>query len=251
MRRPGSALASVQRTGANPAAHGRWCDEGCGCRATGAEAVRIQLSGSAHWFCCRACAESFSQRLDHDVDRAIRRLVRPGNVVADLGCGSGTYTKRLTRAVGPRGRVYASDRSPRRLGPLRRWIARNRLGPRVVIGLAKGGRSPFIPDRSVDFVLSRNTLCCLSQRRRATDDLLRILRDRGSAYVSVTGSSPPGVRRITDREWASFLRRFRSRRTWSIGRLRVAELRRPKRSRTDATARPTRHGPAPSEAMPS
>jgi ubiquinone/menaquinone biosynthesis C-methylase UbiE len=35
--------------------------------------------------------------------------VQPGDVVADVGAGSGYYTVRLARAVGSEGRVYAVD----------------------------------------------------------------------------------------------------------------------------------------------
>src|SRR5918996_4300220 len=38
--------------------------------------------------------------------------VQPGSVVADIGAGSGYYSIRLARLVGPVGRVYASDIQP-------------------------------------------------------------------------------------------------------------------------------------------
>jgi ubiquinone/menaquinone biosynthesis C-methylase UbiE len=38
--------------------------------------------------------------------------LRPGMVVADLGCGSGFYTTRLAEAVGPAGVVHAIDIQP-------------------------------------------------------------------------------------------------------------------------------------------
>lgn len=46
-------------------------------------------------------------------DLALRLLdVQPGDMVADIGAGSGYYTIRLARAVGPDGRVYANDIQP-------------------------------------------------------------------------------------------------------------------------------------------
>src|SRR5688572_7350174 len=43
-------------------------------------------------------------------DEVIRSLdIRPGDHVADVGSGSGYFTFRLAKAVGPSGKVYAVD----------------------------------------------------------------------------------------------------------------------------------------------
>ena len=45
--------------------------------------------------------------------KAIAALgLKPGDVVADIGAGSGYYTVRLAEAVGPTGRVVATDMQP-------------------------------------------------------------------------------------------------------------------------------------------
>ncbi len=38
--------------------------------------------------------------------------IRPGDTVADIGCGTGTVTKELAALAGPAGHVYAVDRRP-------------------------------------------------------------------------------------------------------------------------------------------
>ena len=38
--------------------------------------------------------------------------LRPGEVIADIGAGSGYFTFRIARHVGPKGKVYAVDVSP-------------------------------------------------------------------------------------------------------------------------------------------
>ena len=55
--------------------------------------------------------------------KAIAALkLRPGQVVADVGAGSGYYTMLLSAAVGPRGRVYATDIQPEMLALIRKKI---------------------------------------------------------------------------------------------------------------------------------
>lgn len=59
---------------------------------------------------------------------AIKALqLQPGQVVADIGAGSGYYTVRMAAAVGPTGKVYATDIQPGMLDILRRRVTRQGL----------------------------------------------------------------------------------------------------------------------------
>lgn len=74
--------------------------------------------------------------------------VTPGMSVADIGAGEGYYTVRLSRAVGPRGRVLAEDIVP----ATRDWLAlrvnRENLGNvAVMLGLPE---DPKLPAASFD-----------------------------------------------------------------------------------------------------
>jgi len=53
-----------------------------------------------------------------DAARLIAPAVAPGDVWADLGAGSGTFTMALARLVGHEGRVYAVERDARAVGAL-------------------------------------------------------------------------------------------------------------------------------------
>ena len=57
--------------------------------------------------------------------RAIAALkIQPGQVVADIGAGSGYYTVRLAQTVGPTGRVFATDIQPAMVDLLRANLTR-------------------------------------------------------------------------------------------------------------------------------
>ena len=77
--------------------------------------------------------------------------VQRGSVVADIGAGSGYYSTRLARLVGPDGRVYASDIQQAMLDIIRDRIARERLSNiELVLGTPT---DPRLPRAAVDMVL--------------------------------------------------------------------------------------------------
>jgi precorrin-6B methylase 2 len=77
--------------------------------------------------------------------------IRPGAVVADVGAGSGYYTVRLARVVGPTGKVVATDLQPGMLDIIRSKIARERLtNVDVVPGRAD---DPVLPAGAFDLIL--------------------------------------------------------------------------------------------------
>jgi precorrin-6B methylase 2 len=84
--------------------------------------------------------------------KAIAALgLRAGQVVADVGAGSGYYTVRLAAAVGPTGRVVATDLQPGMLEILRRRVARERLANvEIVQGRAD---DPVLAANTFDLVL--------------------------------------------------------------------------------------------------
>jgi precorrin-6B methylase 2 len=83
---------------------------------------------------------------------AIRALgLKPGQVVADIGAGSGYYTVRMAREVGPTGKVIATDIQPGMLDILRRRIRNEGVSNvELVLGTAD---DPKLPDRSIDLAL--------------------------------------------------------------------------------------------------
>jgi ubiquinone/menaquinone biosynthesis C-methylase UbiE len=85
----------------------------------------------------------------HEVEQIVARLaLRPGMTVADIGAGSGYDTLRLSKAVGPEGRILAEDVTPQYLGELRASVAAAGL-KNVTVVLGDAG-DPKLPPRSID-----------------------------------------------------------------------------------------------------
>jgi predicted methyltransferase len=68
--------------------------------------------------------ERASREREERPSQVIRALdLRPGDVVAEIGAGSGYMSRLLARAVGPTGKVYAEDIQPEMLAILERRAA--------------------------------------------------------------------------------------------------------------------------------
>lgn len=79
----------------------------------------------------------------------------PGTVVAEIGSGSGYFTRRLARAVG-HGHVFAIDVEPRLLGVLlQRLVIEGLTNVTPVLALPD---DPLLPPSSCDRVMIVNTL---------------------------------------------------------------------------------------------
>jgi predicted methyltransferase len=77
--------------------------------------------------------------------------VAEASVVADLGAGSGWFTVRLARRVGPNGLVYAQDVQPEMLAAISRRVQRE--GMRNVRPVLGRGSDPRLPRRALDAIL--------------------------------------------------------------------------------------------------
>lgn len=150
------------------------------------------------------------RRLVQPPRRFLSRHVRPGDRVADLGCGPGHFTLPMTQIVGREGRVFAVDFDPRAIDQLRRKAARRRVGQVVETHVASAAEVDFIPSDSVDFVLAEGLLCCMQDHAGALDQIQRILSPTGKAWLSVMKLDRANdPRAVSAAEWSSILNGMR------------------------------------------
>lgn len=85
-------------------------------------------------------------------DIMVRALnLKQGDVVADLGAGTGFYTRRLARAVGPTGKVWANDIQPEMLDRLKELAAEE--GITNIVTVVGTETDPKLPKGMFDWVV--------------------------------------------------------------------------------------------------
>jgi predicted methyltransferase len=114
--------------------------------ATGRVIAPVMGAAGAAWL------ERSERESEERPSLAVRLLrLKPGQTVADIGAGSGYYTELLARAVGPSGRVYATDIQPEMIRLLEQRIQRKRLAHAQAVLASE--TDPRLPPESLDLAL--------------------------------------------------------------------------------------------------
>jgi predicted methyltransferase len=101
-------------------------------------------------------------RPDRDVDQKPEEVVqalglKPGMAVADLGSGSGYFTRRFIQAVAPGGTVYAIDVEPKALEYIRTHLSPEEKTTSAVAFIHADPDNPKLAPSSVDLLFLCNT----------------------------------------------------------------------------------------------
>lgn len=118
------------------------------------------------------------RELEENPEAAISALgLESGMWVADVGAGTGYFTLRMARRVGPTGKVYANDVQPEMLSRLQENIERERLNNiEPVLGTQA---DPKLPHGKFDLVLMVDVYHELSQPQRMLRQIARALKPTG------------------------------------------------------------------------
>ena len=128
----------------------------------------------------------------HQIVEACR--IGPGQVVADVGAGTGMFTRLFSDAVGAKGRVIAVDISPKFLDHIA--DASNREGQRNVDTLLATADSSGLPPASIDVAFICDTYHHFEFPYKTMASIHRALKP-GGKVVLVDFRRIPGV----SREW--------------------------------------------------
>lgn len=108
--------------------------------------------------------------------------LKPGMAVADLGSGSGYFTRRFVQAVTDHGRVYAVDVEPDMLAYVKASLEHMSIPYTVEFILARPD-DPKLPAASVDLVFVCNTAHHLEDRARYFRNLTSALKPGGRIAI--------------------------------------------------------------------
>ena len=130
--------------------------------------------------------------LEEDPDRAIDVLkIEKGTTVADIGAGSGYMTVRLSKKVGPQGRVYANDIQPGMLDLLNKRLAKAKISNiSAVLGTQD---DPRLPDDALDLVLMVDVYHELSQPQLMLRHIRASLKTGGRLVLLEYRKEDPNV----------------------------------------------------------
>lgn len=135
--------------------------------------------------------DEFSTEESPIVEQLLEQMnIQPGQKIVEPGCGAGRLTERLAEMVGPKGKVFAFDISPRMV---EKCLVRN-LSENVEITRACATDLP-LADGEFDAVICLNTFPHLENHPGVLREFRRILREGGVLWVAHTHS----------REWVNSL----------------------------------------------
>ena len=122
------------------------------------------------------------ERADRDEeqrpDEVIRTMgLRDGDVVADVGAGTGYFTRRLAWAVAPRGRVYAVEIQPEMIALLKQGV--EKAGLTNVVPVLGTAEDPRLPPAALDWILLVDVYHELQQPKAVLAKMREALKPTG------------------------------------------------------------------------
>ena len=120
--------------------------------------------------------------------------IQPGQVVADVGAGTGLFVGLFSEAVGNSGKVYALDISPKFVEHVQRRVETEQL--LNVEAVLSGESSTELPSESVDVIYVCDTYHHFEYHQAMVVSLYKTLRS-GGWLVIVDFERIPGI----SREW--------------------------------------------------
>lgn len=146
----------------------------------------VMSAAGADWL------ERSERENEENPTKAVAQLgILPGMTVCDLGAGTGYYSVRMSRLVGPSGKVYAVDIQPRMLELLGKRLAS--AGISNIEPLLGGEAETNLPPSSQDLILLVDVYHEFSKPQEMTRAIRRALKDDGRLVLLEFRKEDPSV----------------------------------------------------------
>jgi SAM-dependent methyltransferase len=164
---------------------GRATADGLGKFYYGREIAHFMSHEGAAWL------ERPEREKEERPDLLVKALqLRPGQIVADIGCGTGYFTWRMAHAVGERGVVYGVEIQPEMLQLLDVKMRERRA--LNVVGVLGTPQTPNLPER-VDLVLMVDVYHEMSHPAEMMESICQQLRPGGRLVIVEYRAEDPNV----------------------------------------------------------
>lgn len=117
--------------------------------------------------------------------------LRPGQTVADIGCGNGFYTLQMARKVGPAGKVYAVDIQPEMLALLDERA--KAAGVANIVPVLGSPADPKLPADALDLILLVDVYHEFAYPEQMLAGMRAALTDGGVVALAEYRLEDPGI----------------------------------------------------------
>jgi ubiquinone/menaquinone biosynthesis C-methylase UbiE len=121
---------------------------------------------------------------------------RDGDVVLDLGCGTGAIVPLLAKSVSPSGHVFAVDISKKSIARLKKRL-RGTEGEKIITPMVEDAEKLSFPDRYFDRILATYTFTSATDLDGLMQEAVRVLKDDGMMVILDTGKPKKGAARLS------------------------------------------------------
>jgi ubiquinone/menaquinone biosynthesis C-methylase UbiE len=160
--------------------------DGIGKFYMGREIAQVMGHQAAEWL------ERPEREREEQPSKLVKALkIQPGEVIADIGAGSGYYTFRLAPLVGPKGKIYAEDVQKEMIDIIRQRIKEKKIANvEPVLGTTT---DPKLPAESVDRILLVDVYHEFDQPYEMTQAMVKALKVGGKLVFVEFRMEDPAV----------------------------------------------------------
>ena len=158
--------------------------EGIGKLYMGREIAQVMSYHGAPWL------ERAERGQEERPDLVLAALdIKPGMAIADIGAGTGYYTRRLARRTGSKGSVFAVEVQPQMMALLQKELARHlATNVKTILGTPT---DPRLPEASLDLAVMVDVYHELEHPYEMLSAIVRALKPGGQvAFVEFKANDP-------------------------------------------------------------